>query len=110
MQILVNNVLFSAVAQGYQYALSTGQWVVLLCPTAPLMAEARQILAAASPVGSKFSGRTVEFPNGGRVSVCLPGTEPFVESRPFLLKLVCWAKNQLPGADRWWVKALEVLP
>ena len=90
---------------------STGEWVVLVCPSNGVASDCARVLAATVPEDSVFSGRTAMFPKKGRISVCAVLEDMFLPTgTAFTVAFVGWSPgDENHGMEKWSQGAQRVL-
>jgi len=86
-----------------------GFWVVALCPSEALN-TCRNILAGMQTTGASFSGRTMIYPEGGRLSLLGPGDD-LDTKRPLKVLFVGWDRDSPHKTvlNKWRERATEIL-
>jgi len=107
-----NALLLTAIEMGLAHAKTSGEWVVLCCPTKTMRDHLKQMAMAMFPDGTVFGGRTARLPRG-RFSVVASTDDRFTAPEvPLTLLFEGWSEAtepQLEGMRQWKGMAKKVL-
>lgn len=85
-----------------------GGYVVIVCPNTEMTTKLARIIGSLVSENGKFSGRTVEFPNNGKISVVCADDDVFIpDGEPFKAEFLGWeSKDNSRGMLKWQSKAI----
>ena len=94
----------ASLQRAVQQASQTGNWIVIVYPTAELAEQGRNIIPAMLPEGSTGGGRTTLLPSGGRVSVVTGSETPFQTEESLTVMFLEWGgatDKKFDGMAAW---------
>jgi hypothetical protein len=90
-------------------AKATGDWIVVVVPDRRVLEEAMPLFSGMAPEAEAFSGRTMRFPDGGRVSLSEGGVD-VITLETFDVLFAGWTADvNMEDMQRWRTEARRVL-
>lgn len=102
---MVSDIIFAC-----NYVRGRGDWVVVVVPDGQFDHAQRMLAAVAD--GHTYSGRTVQFATGGRVSLGMVSGDIFVpKGQPFSVMFLGWGKKTVAPQEmrKWRMEAEQMI-
>jgi hypothetical protein len=90
-------------------AAATGDWVIVVVPNREVLEEALPLFTGMAPYAEAFSGRTMRFSNGGKVSLAEAGVMVFTPETFDVLFAGWIADVDVEEMYKWRTEARKVL-